>query len=229
VEIQKRLLELANDFVASGKAEACVPGASQIISCWQETLEWLERKDLAALARRCDWALKYLVLERQRGRRGLGWQSAEVKCLDMRYASLDAQEGLFLQLAAAGQVEGMPTQARIEHFVQEPPEETRAYLRAHVLRRLGDQVMDMDWDRIRFRVQSDHYWSASLSLWMLDPTGFGRTASEGLLDHCDGVRELLDAVGPQTPAPTPALDFDWPREPLTRRRDPYLLPISYGW
>src|SRR5207302_6204865 len=136
-----------------------VPGAEAIVACWRETLDLLARGDLAALARRLDWALKFILLERQRARRGLSWQSAEIKCLDLRYASLDPQEGLFLQLAAAGQVEAMPTPERIERFVKEPPDETRAYLRAHVLRLLGEQVVDMDWDRIRFRVHADRYWS----------------------------------------------------------------------
>src|SRR5205085_1907421 len=115
-----------------------------IVACWQQTLELLARRDLAALSRRCDWALKYLLLDRQRGRRGLTWQSPEIKCLDLLYASLDPQEGLFWQMAAAGHIEDMPTPERIERFVQEPPEDSRAYLRAHVLRRFGEQVVDMD-------------------------------------------------------------------------------------
>ena len=71
------------------------------------------------------------------------WRSPELKCLDLRYASLDPREGLFLQLAAAGHVEAMPSAERIERFVNEPPDETRAYLRAHLLRRFGEDVMDM--------------------------------------------------------------------------------------
>jgi proteasome accessory factor A len=196
VEVQQRLAELAGEFVASGEAERCVPGAATIVACWRETLERLARRDLAALAPRCDWALKLLILDRQRGRRGLSWSAAELKCLDLRYASLDPQEGLFFQLAAAGHVEAMPSDERIERFVQEPPDETRAYLRAHLLRRLGEDVADMSWDRIRLRVAGENYWTPGLWLGMPDPLGYGREAAEELLARCRTPRQLAEALGP---------------------------------
>lgn len=195
VEVQKQLADLAGEFVASGEAGDSVPGAEDIVAYWKETLDWLARRDLGALARRCDWALKYLLLERQRGRRGLTWRSAELKCLDLRYASLDPRDGLFMQLAAAGHVEAMPSSERIERFVQEPPDETRAYLRAHLLRRFGDEVTDLDWDRVRFRVEGECYWSPGLWLGLPDPCAWGREASEELLQRCPTVRELIEVVG----------------------------------
>ncbi|HEY7313009.1 MAG TPA: proteasome accessory factor PafA2 family protein [Gemmataceae bacterium] len=195
VEVQQRLAELAGEFVASGAAGDSVAGAEDILACWRQTLDWLARRDLAALARRCDWALKFLLLDRQRGRHGLTWRSPEVKCLDLRYASLDPRDGLFLQLSAAGHVEAMPSAERIERFMSEPPDETRAYLRVHLLRRFGEDVMDMDWDRIRFRVETDHYWSPGLWLGMRDPCAWGRESSEELFAHCSSLRELIESVG----------------------------------
>ena len=195
VEVQQRLAELAGEFVSSGAAGDSVAGAEDIITCWRQTLDLLARRDLAALAHRCDWALKYLLLDRQRGRRGLSWNSPELKCLDLRYACLDPKEGLFLQLAAAGHVESMPSAERIERFVQEPPEDTRAYLRAHLLRRFGADVMDINWDRIRFRLEADRYWSPGVWMGMLDPCAWGRDASEALFAHCSSLRELVESVG----------------------------------
>jgi proteasome accessory factor A len=195
VEVQQRLADLAGEFVASGEAEAVVPRAAQIVACWQQTLALVRRRDLAALARRCDWALKYLVLERQRGRRGLSWQAPEVRALDLRYASLDPQEGLFLQLASAGQVEAMPTEEEIERCADEPPEDTRAYLRAHLLRRLGEQVTDMDWDRLRFARGSERYRAAGNWLGMPDPARWGRQESEPVLARCRTARDFIEAVG----------------------------------
>src|SRR5262249_25331791 len=160
VEVQRRLADLAGEFIASGEAGASVPGAQEILACWHETLDMLQKRDLGALARRVDWALKYLVIERQRTRRGLSWSSPEVKALDLRYASLAPEEGLFLQLAGAGQVERMPSEEEITRFVSEPPDDTRAYLRAHLLRRLGEQVTDVDWESMRFGRGSERYRSA---------------------------------------------------------------------
>jgi proteasome accessory factor A len=227
VEIQRRLANLAGEFVDSGEAEKCVPGAREIVACWQETLDWLARRDFGALARRCDWALKYLILERQRARRGLSWQSPEVRCLDLRYASLDPDEGLFLQLAAAGQVEAMPDEEQIERFVEEPPEDTRAYLRAHALRRFGEDVADMDWDRIRFRTTSDRYWSPGVWLGMPDPTAWGRAEADLVLARCKTARDLAEAVG-GLPEKRRWSD-GWSREPWGEGGGSYSYPRYYGW
>jgi hypothetical protein len=228
VEIQRRLADLAGEFVASGAADACVPGARDIVACWQQTLDLLAANDIGALARRCDWALKYLILDRQRGRRGLSWTSPEIKVLDLRYASLDPEEGLFLKLAQAGQVEGMPSEEQIQRFVEEPPEDTRAYLRAHALRRFGEDVADMDWDRIRFRTASDRYWSPGVWLGMPDPTRWGRAEAEEVLARCGTVRELVESVG-GLPERVRSWSDGWSREPWGQGDGSYSYPRTYGW
>jgi proteasome accessory factor A len=228
VDVQRCLADLAGAFVAEGLARDCVPGAEEVVGCWIETLEMLARRDLAALARRCDWALKYLVLERQRARRGLSWQSADIKCLDLRYASVDPAEGLFLQLAAAGQVERMPSEEEVRRFVEEPPEETRAWLRAHALRRFGEDVADVDWDRVRFRVEADRYWSPGVWMWMPDPTAWGRAQAEPVLAGCRTAKELAEAVG-GLPARENRSLVAWYPEPWGRRDGSYSYPRSHGW
>jgi proteasome accessory factor A len=200
VEIQRGLAELAGEFVASGEADEAVPDAEKIVEDWLATLEMIERRDLAALAKRVDWALKYLVLDRQRSRRGLSWDSPEVRALDLRYASLDPQEGLFLQLAKAGQVERMPSEEEIDAAADEPPTDSRAYLRAQILRRLGDEVQDMDWDHVRFSHAAGRYRSGGLSLGMPEPWRWGKDESDPVLESCPTVKELIEAVGePEAP------------------------------
>jgi proteasome accessory factor A len=228
VGIQRRLADLAGEFVDCGAADDCVPGAADIVDCWRQTLDWLQRRDLAALARRCDWALKYLILERQRARRGLSWDSPEIKCLDLRYASLDPAEGLFLQLAAAGQVEGMPTEEQITRFVEEPPEDTRAYLRAHALRRFGEDVADVDWDRIRFRTNTERYWSPGVWMGMPDPTAWGRAQADEVLARCQTAQELINAVG-RLAERSKSFSDGWSREPWGPATGSYSYPRYYGW
>lgn len=195
VEVQRRFAELAEAFVASGECGDAVPRAVEIVACWQETVEMLAQRDLAALARRVDWALKYLVLERQLSRRGLSWQSPEVRALDLRYASLDPAEGLFLQLAKAGQVEAMPTTKAIDHAADEPPVDTRAYLRAHLIRRFEEEITDCDWDRMRFRQSSGRYRSTGLWLGMQDPARWGKEESDPVLEQCQRPEEFIELVG----------------------------------
>jgi proteasome accessory factor A len=195
VEVQRRLADLAGEFVASGECGDAVPDAAEVVALWHDTIDRLARRDLDGLTGRCDWVLKYLLLERFRGRRGLSWGSAELKALDLLFSSLDPQEGLFWQMAAAGQVEDMPAPETVERFVDEPPDDTRAYLRAHALRRFGEHVASLNWDRIRFRLPSSRHWWSETVLAMPDPSRLGRAESEPLLAKSATLAELVEAVG----------------------------------
>ncbi len=76
-------------------------------------------------------------------------------------------------MADAGQVEHMPMTETIDRYVSEPPDDTRAYLRAHVLRRFGEHVSTLNWDRMRFRLATDRYWWSESVLGMPDPIAPG--------------------------------------------------------
>ena len=88
----------------------------------------------------------------------------------------------------------MPTPERVTRFVEEPPDETRAYLRAHVLRRFGEHVSHMDWEDIRFRLRTDVWWRTVTVLPMPDPTAYGREESEPILAASGSLRELIAGV-----------------------------------
>ncbi len=195
VEVQRQLADLAGEFIASGECADAVPDAEMIVALWRETLDRLAKRDLDGLSGRCDWVLKYLLLDRFRGRKGLTWQSPEMKCWDLLFASLDPEEGFFWKMAAAGQVERMPTTETIERYVSEPPDDTRAYLRAHVLRRFGEQVSTLNWDRVRFRVATDRYWWSESVLGMPDPSRLGRDEVDPILSREPTLTELIEALG----------------------------------
>jgi Pup amidohydrolase len=193
-EVQLTLAEKAAAFVSSGNLGHIVPGAEAIISCWTETAELARKGAIEALARRCDWALKFLVLDRHRGRKGLTWRSAELKYLDILFSDLDQEEGLFWQMAAAGHIDAMPDPDRVKRFLSEPPDETRAFLRAHLLRRFGDHVHAIDWDHVRFRLRAHRHWYSETRLEMPDPAGFGRDMVEPILDRCETVEDLVEQI-----------------------------------
>ncbi len=194
VEMQTAIAERAGEFVASGAARGCVPEAERIVKLWLETLDCLRQRNGEALAQRCDGWLKYLLLERYRSQRGLTWNSAAIRTLDLLFASLDPDEGQFYQMAAAGLPLLMPTDSEIEQGQFEPPHDTRAYFRAHVLRRFGRLVTDLDWDRIRFSVQRHPHWSTTTTLAMSTPWDFNRSQTDELLAACETVEELVESV-----------------------------------
>ena len=201
LEIQQAFLELAGEFVAAGLAEGIVPDAPQIVSLWKETLEMLRQRDLPALSRRCDNWLKYILVERHRGRKGLAWSSPELKVLDLLYPSLDEREGLFFAMARAGNFERMPTEADLDRARREPPADTRAYLRAQSLRRFGEHVDSLDWGYIRFSIPQGRWWSSVARLSMPDPGGYGREVVEDILGSCRDLDEFVETINGLAPQP----------------------------
>ena len=60
------------------------------------------------------------------------WDSPELKTLDLMYGSL--RNGLYWACERSGMIEPVVSEAEIERFTHEPPEDTRAWTRAMLLR-----------------------------------------------------------------------------------------------
>ena len=134
VELQLRFVEEARKAL-----EACVldtvPRADELIDLWQDTLEKLQAGDLEALGGRLDWVLKLSMIERTlETRDDLDWESPELLYLDQVYSSLDRERGLFWAYEEAGLVEKVVSDAEVTHFIDEPPEDTRAWTRGRLPR-----------------------------------------------------------------------------------------------
>lgn len=197
IELQMEFLEAAKRFDAVGGFEGIVPRASEILALWEDTLLRLASRDLDALTGRLDWVRKLHLLERALERRtDLGWDSPELKHLDHLYGSLDEAEGLYWACERAGAVERYVTEAEIDRFVHEPPEDTRAWGRAMLLRMAGpDRVVDVDWDRIGFRERGGAYVARVRTLELDDPLGFTRASIGRDVEQATDLDQLLDVLG----------------------------------
>jgi len=200
IDIQSEILEGAHRFVAQGKAEGIVPRAREILDTWTGVVEQFRRRDLAALAGKVDWVLKKSILKRAVSRNQLAWDSPQIKHLDHLYSSLDPNQGLFWAYDRAGAVEHVVCDGRIERFVHEPPADTRAWLRAEILRRVDpDEVVSVNWDEIRLKFprKRDGMWPIHdyYTLEMHNPLGFTREACEEILAASQGLKEAVIALG----------------------------------
>jgi Pup amidohydrolase len=170
VDLQRRFFTRAARFVAAGRCEGYVAGAAGIIETWGDLLDALDARDFDALAPRLDWVLKLRLLERALAcRPDLSWRSPAIKALDHLYASLD-DGGLFVTEDRAGHIERVATEAEIAMARCEPPEDTRAWARAMVLRWHRDAVADLDWDWIDLRVR-DGTWPSRRRVLLGNPLG----------------------------------------------------------
>jgi Pup amidohydrolase len=202
VELQMLFWEEAQRFVDGGGCADIVPDAPRILELWSDTLRELRARDYAALARRLDWVLKLQILQRARQQRpNLNWSSAELKHLDFMYASLE--EGLYWNLEKNGLVNTLVTNEEIEHFRHEPPENTRAWTRAMLLRLAEPQQVErVDWDSITFSLKGDHYWPRESTVNLTNPLGFTRTACQGVFQPATTLEEALAMLGATPGSPT---------------------------
>jgi hypothetical protein len=179
VEVQQRILEAALRHRELHGFES-VPRADEILALWADTLQKLAAGEFDALAGRLDWVLKLRVLERALAQRpDLDWRAPELRYLDQLYGSLDPDEGLFWPHVSSGLVEAWISEEAIQHLVHDPPDDTRAWTRAMLLRHLDpNEIERVDWDgvvvetsqaRARFEVKLD------------DPLAFTRAESAPLL------------------------------------------------
>jgi Pup amidohydrolase len=199
LEHAQAVFDAARQFVEAGRAEGLVPRVGEVVTLWGQTLEQLRQRDWPALAGRCDWVAKRQLLQRVIGERNLGWNSPQVKVLDQLYHSLD-DDGLFWTLSQAGAVQQVISEEQIDHLTHEPPEDTRAWLRAQILRHASELALeDVDWDRIELRIEDlvEGYWITPryLSLEMGNPLRFNRAECEPILRQATSLLEGLRALG----------------------------------
>jgi proteasome accessory factor A len=197
VDLQRRFFDEAARFVSEGGCEGFVPHAAEIIELWGDTLEKLARRDFAALAPRLDWVLKKMILEdAMRRKAGLNWQSPQIKYLDHQYANLDPKQGLYWAYERSGFVQRLVNEGRIARFAQSPPEDTRAWTRGALLALAGaDDIDNVDWDSVRFRIKDDTHWLPRYrTVRLANPLGHTKAQTSPLLPETGRLEDVLDAL-----------------------------------
>lgn len=136
VDVQTEFHRQAARFIETGECDGCIPGAAEILRLWGETLDLIRRRQMQSPSARLDGALKLAVLGRVMERDpSLDFSSAQTRYLDHLYASLDPEQGLYWNYERAGVVERLVSAEDIGRFRLDPPEDTRAWTRAQLLRR----------------------------------------------------------------------------------------------
>ncbi|MGA2443024.1 MAG: proteasome accessory factor PafA2 family protein [Tepidisphaeraceae bacterium] len=200
VELLDAIFDKAKRFVDAGRADGLVSDVGRIMEIWGECLARLRQRDFGYLAGRIDWVAKLSLLEGAAAKRRLSWESPAMKYLDHLYSSLDPGEGLYWALERAGAIEKLVSDGQIERFMHEPPDDTRAWLRAYILRHAESGLLDdVDWDMVRIRQKSvsPSGWTSYLypELWMASPLRFTRRQCEQILQAAPSFIDGLRALG----------------------------------
>ncbi|WP_420792077.1 depupylase/deamidase Dop [Arthrobacter agilis] len=125
-----------------------------VVERWQSLLTTLRRDPMDA-ARQVDWIAKLKVLEAYRQRDGLAWTDARLALVDLQYADLRPEKGIYQRLARRGDVELLVAAADVARAAVEPPRDTRAYFRGRCIAEYPAQVVGASWDSLIFELAGE--------------------------------------------------------------------------
>ncbi|MGI8532461.1 MAG: Pup--protein ligase, partial [Geodermatophilaceae bacterium] len=102
LEIQSEYHARCHDFV---EREGLGATYRRMMELWGRTLKAVDSGDLTLIDREIDWATKYQLIERYRGKHDLSLSSARVAQLDLAYHDVHRDRGLYYLLERKGMVE----------------------------------------------------------------------------------------------------------------------------
>jgi len=187
VEIQRRFMEAAEDYCASGMVE---PDDSMlcVLKEWRSVLDDLA-EDPDRLYRKIDWVVKKWLIERLRAKKNLPWRDPRVKRIDIQYHDINREKGLYYILEREGQVERIFEDDKLIHyFLKHPPSDTRAFFRSRCITQYTDQVLMANWDVITFKTGRSVHKVIPLQ----DPRKGTEAHVGDLLDNSPDIRTLFE-------------------------------------
>ena len=149
VQLQMEYLDLARKHVEDRLGSDADPQTLDVLARWESVLGRLER-DPMLCAEELDWVAKLKLLNGYRDRDGLDWDDAKLHLIDLQYADIRPEKGLYHRLARAGRIIRLLDDAVIESAMHDPPEDTRAYFRGRCLEKYADSVAAASWDSVIF-------------------------------------------------------------------------------
>ena len=193
VELQWLFFEQAAAFLENRYGSELDADTADVMNRWESVLSRLG-EDPMLCVRELDWVAKLRLLDGFRQREHLPWDAARLELIDLQWADVRPEKGLYHRLLSRGQVDRVVTDQQITEAVHEPPHDTRAYFRGRCLARYGEHVAAASWDSVIFDIPGR---GALQRVPTLDPSRGTREHVEALLQRCRTAAELVDALAAQ--------------------------------
>jgi proteasome accessory factor A len=190
VELQWEYFNLAKKYVDQHEVEDPDGQTRDVLDRWESVLNRLER-DPRECAQELDWVAKLNLLESYRDRDNLEWNDAKLHLIDLQYADLRPEKGLYHRLVRLGRMERLLDEATITAAMHEPPEDTRAYFRGRCLDKYPDSIAAASWDSVIFDLPGH---DSLQRVPTIDPTRGTKSHVGELIDSCDTALALFSAL-----------------------------------
>jgi proteasome accessory factor A len=134
---------------------------------------------------------KWALLESYRDRDGLEWEDPKLHLIDLQYADLRPDKGLYHRLVKRGSIERLVQDDEVARAVTQPPRDTRAYFRGQCLARYSDRVAAASWDSVIFDLPGR---DSLQRIPTMEPLRGTEQHVGALLDRCETAEELFTAL-----------------------------------
>ena len=190
VQLQLEYLDLARKYVEDRYGADADDQTVDVLARWESVLTRLER-DPMECATELDWVAKLKLLTQYRDRDGLDWDDAKLHLIDLQYADLRPDKGLYQRLVASGRIDRLLDDATVEDAMHHPPTDTRAYFRGRCLDKYADSVAAASWDSVIFDLPGRESLQRVPTI---DPLRGTRAHVGELIDRCATAQELVSAI-----------------------------------
>jgi proteasome accessory factor PafA2 len=187
VQLQLEYLDLAKKYVEDRYGVDADAQTRDVLHRWESVLDRLER-DPMLCADELDWCAKLQLLQQYRDRDGLDWEAPKLHAIDLQYADIRPEKGLYHRLVSLGRMKTLIDPASVERSMHEPPEDTRAWFRGKCLAKYGDGVAAASWDSVILDLAGHE---SLHRIPTLDPLRGTRAHVEALLDRCETAEQLF--------------------------------------
>jgi Pup amidohydrolase len=190
VQLQMEHLDLAKKFVEDRYGADADAQTKDVLARWESVLDRLET-DPMECAGELDWVAKLRLLNQYRDRDGLEWDDAKLHLIDLQYADVRPDKGLYHRLVKLGRMARLLTDDVVTFAMHHPPEDTRAYFRGRCLEKYGDRIAAASWDSVIFDLPGRESLQRVPTV---DPLRGSRAHVGELLDRCDTAEALFEAL-----------------------------------
>jgi proteasome accessory factor PafA2 len=190
VQLQLEYLDLAKKYVEDRWGADADAQTLDVLARWESVLDRLERDPMLCAAE-LDWVAKLKLLEQYRQRDGLDWDDAKLQLIDLQYADIRPDKGLYNRLVASGRMERLLDDDSVVRAMHDPPEDTRAYFRGRCLEKYAEHVAAASWDSVIFDLPGRESLQRVPTI---DPLRGSRAHVGDLLDRCDTAEQRFAAL-----------------------------------
>src|SRR3712207_4271355 len=189
LDLQWAYFERAKAFVDERYGADTDPMTADVLDRWESVLYRLGR-DPMLCAGELDWVAKLRLLEGYRERESLAWAASKLQLVDLQYADVRPEKGLYHRLVARGAMKTLFDEASTRSAMVNPPEDTRAYFRGRCLAQYASEVVAASWDSVIVDVGRE----SLVRVPMMEPERGTKKHVGALFDKCPSAKDLLEVI-----------------------------------